>query len=77
MAAPPKLSFEVKKNLGGLRWKVLKEKYIVVACAGRVLIFRVPAQVVGSGAEGEREVRWGRAKEGCGPMMGDLGYRVD
>ena len=33
VAAPPKLSFEVKKNLGGLRWKVLKEKYIVVVLA--------------------------------------------
>lgn len=53
VAAPPKLSYEVGKNLGSSRsrWKLI----FCGAFVGGVLISRVPAQVVGSGAECERE----------------------
>jgi hypothetical protein len=68
VAAPPKLSCEVEKNLGRLRWKV----GFWGTFAGGVLISRVPAQVVGSGAECDRDVRWG----GCGPRMDGGGSGV-
>jgi hypothetical protein len=61
VAASPKLSCEVEKNLGSLRWKV----GFWGAIAGGVLISSVPAQVVGSGAECDCDARWG----GCGPRM--------
>ena len=71
MEAPPKLSCEAGKNLGGSRsrWKVI----FGGTFAGGVLIRRVPAQVVGSGAECERERL---CQGGMRAEDGDLGYRV-